>query len=135
MVKAVTTVNINLSLANGIADAAALRGVRAATIEAKSLVIAQLSQPGQGALRPGGKSRASKPGQSPAPDTGTLRGSTSSEVGAGLDGYVGRVSVNAEYAAAQELGTETIAPRPYISTVVTKYTARIIDAFAKFARV
>ena len=132
-VSAKTDVTINLGQALGVSRSALLRGVRAATIEAKTLTIQELSQPGQGATRRNG-SKASAPGEPPAPDTGRLRGSTQSEVRATTGGLAGTVSVNAEYAAALELGTETIAPRPYLSTVAKKYSKRLIEVFTRFAR-
>lgn len=131
------TVNINFALADRISGEAAERGVRAATIEAKNLTIDMLSQPGKGRVYRKGKTvvhRASLPGRPPAPDTGRLRGSTQSEVFRTSDGAVGEVSVNTEYAAALELGTEKMAARPFISRVVADYGPRIQAVFARFAR-
>lgn len=130
------TVQIDLAKGDQLSAEAAERGVRAATIEAKNLTIAALSQPGKGrAYKRGRKVHiASKPGDPPAPDTGRLRGSTQSEVLRTNDGALGIVSVNTEYAAALELGTEKIAARPFISRVASENRERLMKVFAKFAR-
>lgn len=132
-----TTVRIDLKVATNLSQAAVTRGVRAATIEAKALTIGELSKPGQGKTYRRGSitHRASKPGDPPAPDTGRLRQSVQSEVFATPDGALGVVSVNASYAEHLELGTEKMKPRPFISTVATKYADRLQAVFAKFARV
>lgn len=131
------TVNIDLAKASQISGEANLRGVRAATIEAKNLVIAELSQRGTGTpYKRGSKIHvASEPGRPPAPDTGRLRGSTQTEVFQTPGGALGIVSVNTEYAAALELGTEKMAARPFISTVAREGAERLRAVFAKFARV
>jgi HK97 gp10 family phage protein len=138
MANARATININIPLADNISQAAILRGVRGATVEAKNLVIDKLSQPGKGRLYSRGVSavhRASTPGAPPAVDTGRLRGSTQSEVTATPSGAVGEVSVNTEYAAYLEFGTEKIAPRPFMSAVLREGAGRIRDAFVRFARI
>jgi len=130
-------VQIDLTLADGLSQAAVERGVRAATIDAKGLMIGILSEPGKGRVYRKGATvthRASAPGQSPAPDTGRLRGSTQGEVFATAEGALGIVSVNTEYAAALELGTEKIAPRPFISRLATEFSPRLRAVFARFAR-
>lgn len=130
------TVNIDLGRARELSQGAVERGVRAATIETKNLTIDTLSQRGTGVPYKRGQKVhvASAPGKPPAPDTGRLRGSTQSEVFRTPDGALGIVSVNAEYAAALELGTERMAARPFISTVASQYGQRIRAAFARFAR-
>jgi hypothetical protein len=135
-VSARVTVQIDLSLADGLSQAAVERGVRAATIDAKGLLVDILSQPGRGRAYTRGTVThvASAPGAAPAPDTGRLRNSTQGEVFAASDGALGIVSVNTEYAAALELGTEKIAPRPFISRLATDYNARLAAVFARFAR-
>lgn len=131
-----TTINIDLALAQRLTGEAVERGVRAATIETKNLVINELSQRGTGKAYARGQKVhvASAPGKPPAPDTGRLRNSTQSEVTRTQTGAVGVVSVNTEYAAALELGTERIAPRPFISTVAREGAARILAAFTRFSR-
>jgi phage gpG-like protein len=131
------SVNINLPLADRLSSEAVERGVRAATIETKNLVIETLSQPGRGRLYRKGKTvvhRASAPGAPPAPDTGRLRNSTQSEVFRTSDGALGVVSVNTEYAAALELGTDKIAARPFIGRLARDHAARIQAAFRQYAR-
>jgi hypothetical protein len=132
-----TTVRINLNVAGEISQEAVLRGVRAATIEAKTLTIDKLSQPGRGRTYERGtiSHRASAPGDPPAPDTGRLRQSVQSEVFSTPEGALGVVSVNASYAEALELGTEKIAPRPFISRVIADNGERLQAVFARFARV
>lgn len=130
------TINIDLAIAEQLSQDAVERGVRAATLETKNLVINELSQRGTGrAYKRGQKVHvASAPGNPPAPDTGRLRGSTQSEVMSTQNGAVGIVSVNTEYAAALELGTERIAPRPFISTVAREGAKRIAAVFTRYAR-
>jgi hypothetical protein len=130
------TVQIDLALADGLSQAAVERGVRAATIDAKGLMVGILNQPGKGKTYTRGTvtHTASAPGQAPAPDTGRLKNSTQGEVFATSEGALGIVSVNTEYAAALELGTEKIAPRPFISRLATDYAARLAAVFARFAR-
>ncbi len=131
-----TTVQIDLALADSISQQAVERGVRAATIDAKGLMIGILSKPGTGRVyeRKSVTHVASAPGEPPAPDTGRLRNSTQGEVFATSDGALGIVSVNTEYAAALELGTDKIAARPFISRLARDYSARIQAVFARFAR-
>jgi HK97 gp10 family phage protein len=138
MANARVTIDINIPLADDISQAAILRGVRGATVEAKNLVIDKLSQPGKGRVYRRGVSavhRASAPGDPPAVDTGRLRGSTQSEVMATSSGAFGIVSVNTEYAAYLEFGTEKIAPRPFMSAVLREGVGRIREAFIRYARI
>lgn len=130
------TVQIDLTLADTLSQAAVERGVRAATIDAKGLMIGILSQPGTGRAyqRKTVTHVASAPGDPPAPDTGRLRNSTQGEVFATSDGALGVVSVNTEYAAALELGTDKIAARPFIGRLAKDYSARLAAVFARFAR-
>ena len=111
--------------------------MRAATIEAKNLTIDMLNQPGTGrAYRRGSVVHvASAPGDPPAPDTGRLKNSTQSEVFRSVGGALGVVSVNTEYAAALELGTETISPRPFLSAMARRHADRLRAVFAQFARI
>jgi hypothetical protein len=133
-----TRVNINMALANQVAMDAAERGVRAASLEAEGITKLLLSQPGAGRVYRKGKTvthRASAPGQPPAPDTGRLRASVTTEVVRGIASVTGYVSVNTEYAAHLELGTERIQPRPYLSRIPREFGARLSAVFNKFARI
>ena len=127
-------VNINQQLAGRISQQALQKGIRAATIEAERLVIDDLSKPGKGEVRRDG-SRASAPGDPPAADTGRLRQSVSSEVTTTATEVVGKVSANAEYAAHLEIGTESIAPRPFMSRLLTVHLDRVLNAFRFGAKI
>jgi hypothetical protein len=132
-----TRVDINLALANQLAMDAAERGVRAVVIDAEGITKTLLSQPGSGRLYSRGKTvehRASAPGEPPAPDTGRLRASVTTEVVRGANEVIGYVAVNTEYAAALELGTEKVKPRPYLSRVPREFGARLRAVFNQFAR-
>lgn len=89
--------------------------VRALTEHLKGELMLELSQPGTGRLYKRGKKehRASAPGEPPTPDTGTLRNSIGTEYVDGA-GYVG---THLKYGRYLEYGTETIKPRPWMSTV------------------
>jgi hypothetical protein len=116
---------------------AAERGVRAVVIDAEGITKTLLSQPGSGRLYSRGKTvehRASAPGEPPAPDTGRLRASVTTEVVRGANEVIGYVAVNTEYAAALELGTEKVKPRPYLSRVPREFGARLRAVFNQFAR-
>jgi phage gpG-like protein len=131
-------VDINIPLAMGVAHGAAERGVRAATEEARAQLVLMLSRPGSGKVYPRGKRaqhQASAPGEPPAPDTGRLRNSITTEVFRTTDGALGLVSANTEYAAGLELGTEKAKARPFISRVVAEQGDRIRRVFELFARV
>ena len=132
-----TRVDINLALASQIAMDAAERGVRAVVIDAEGITKTLLSQPGSGRLYQRGKTvehRASAPGEPPAPDTGRLRASVTTEVVRGMNEVTGFVAVNTEYAAQLELGTEKVKPRPYLSRVPREFGARLRAVFQQFAR-
>lgn len=129
-------VNIDIPLSLNIALDAAERGMRATVLDGEALTKVMLSQPGTGRLYQRGKTvehRASAPGEPPAPDTGRLRASVSSEVVRGLDDVTGYVVVNTEYAAALELGTEKMAARPYLSRIPREHGARLRTVFARFS--
>lgn len=139
MARSKVRVEFNRQLARNVVSDAALRGVRFAVIEGQNLTRHVLgSEYGQrtGKLYPRGKTethQASAPGEAPAPDTGTLRRSTQIEVFSGPSPR-GVVTVNAEYAAALELGTEKMAPRPFLSRVLNEFGGRIRAAFNTGAR-
>ena len=131
-----TRVEINMALAQRVAMDAAERGVEAAAIEAQSLVKIMLTQPGTGRIYQRGKTvehRASSPGEPPAPDTGELRRRIEVEVLRGSSDVIGRITANTEYAAALELGTEKIKPRPYLSRIPREFGARLRAAFQRVA--
>jgi len=131
-----TRVQIDMALAQRVALDAAERGVRAATIEARNVAVVLLSQPGTGRTYQRGKTiehRASAPGEPPAPDTGRLRASLTTEVLRGSNEVVGILSANTEYAAALELGTENMAERPYLSRIPREFGARLRKVFQQFA--
>lgn len=133
-----TRVDINMALAEKLAMDACERGVRAATIEARSIAVVLLSQPGTGRIYQRGKTvqhQASAPGEPPAPDTGRLRQSIQTEVVRGVREVVGIVSANTEYAAGLELGTEKVRPRPYLSRIPREFGDRLRSVFQKFAGV
>lgn len=134
-----TTVRIDIDIrkAEGLAMEAAERGIRAATLEAQNILKADLlSRPGTGAIYRRGKTvehRASAPGQPPAPDTGELRRRIEIEVVRGPGEVRGIITANTEYAAALELGTERMQPRPFLSRLARDYRARLVQTFNKFA--
>lgn len=128
---------IDFAKADRLTQGMVERGVRAASQEGETLTKGLLSQPGQGKIYDRGtySHRASAPGDAPAPDTGRLRNSTSHDVVATATGAIGTVSVNTEYAAGLELGTEKIQPRPYLSKLPRLYGERLKRVFAAFAKV
>ena len=69
----------------------------------------------------------SKPGEPPNSDTGRLIQSMKFEF-EGLKGFVGS---NLRYAAHLEFGTETMEPRPFLSTAVKNSEKRIQQIFTK----
>lgn len=130
-------VEIDLILANRVAMDAAERGMRAVVLDAEAILKADLlSRPGTGRTYKRGKTvthTASAPGEPPAPDTGRLRASITTEVIRGTDEVRGIVTANTEYAAALQLGTEKIRPRPYLSRLASDYSDRLRRVFSKFA--
>jgi len=134
-------VTFDIPLAQKVAMNAASRGVRAATLEAKRILqvdILSSDPPRSGRDYPRGKNglmhRASAPGEAPAPDTGQLRALTSTEFSTNGTVAIGRVVNNLDKAAKLELGTEKIAPRPFMSKLLSgQYVARIKDAFDRGA--
>lgn len=132
-------VTFNIPLAKEVANEAAERGVRAATIEAQRVVqvdILSSSPARHGREYARGRDKvhvASAPGESPAPDTGHLRETIGTEFVRGSVAH-GKVFSNLEKAAALELGTEKIAPRPFLSRVAPEFGQRIFAAFVRAAR-
>jgi phage gpG-like protein len=111
-----------------------IAGVRTAAEQGRRLLNEELRQPGKGELRGGGMSRASRPGDPPASDTGALRRSLAADVSRKADGWVGTVSANKEYAAPLEYGTEKIKPRPFMALLLGKYRLAIMRAFERGAK-
>jgi len=74
--------------------------------------------------------KASAPGEAPATDTGNLANS----IGSRMTGRaVGEVTVNAEYAAALELGSAHIAPRPFFAPAVKAEWPNFVAALREVA--
>lgn len=113
------------------------RTMRAVSLEGERIAKTDvLNQPGKGkpyVRSTGGFQRkgvASAPGDPPAPDTGRLRGSATSEVLLERDAATARASIVADYAAALDQGTEKMAPRPFSERLRNKMAA----AFRKIRR-
>lgn len=127
-------IRIDYAKLNGLTDAKVRHGLESATAEGRRLMDAELRQPGKGKMRPNGKTRASRPGDPPAPDTGALRRSLANEVYRKGDGYTGVVSANKQYAAPLEFGTEKMKPRPFMALLLGKHKAALLAAFFRGAR-
>jgi len=136
-------VYFDIKLANDLVRKAAVRGVRATTIEALRIVQVDIlsSDPQRtGRLYKRGKTKlhqASAPGEAPAPDTGQLRNMTKAEFLSDVtSGYaLGKVVNNLAKAADLEIGTDKIEPRPWISRLLrAEYRARLMAVFASKAR-
>lgn len=69
--------------------------------------------------------RASAPGEAPANDTGRLVNSIRARLEQGL---TWRVGADARYAAPLELGTNRIAPRPFLAPALESVKAQFIAA-------
>jgi HK97 gp10 family phage protein len=80
--------------------------------------------------------QASAPGEAPATDTGTLASSIHAKVDS--DGFGAEVEAAAEYAAALEFGTSTMAPRPFLLRALNENRKQIVkrvqDALRRAAR-
>jgi hypothetical protein len=135
--KETISVRIDYSRAEDFGRDVMRTGIRAATLEAESILVDLLSQPGSGEIYPRGKGRyhrASAPGESPAVDTGELRRNRSTEVYETALGVVGTLSLDMDYAEALTIGTEHIEPRPSIDLIPLNYTKRLLNVFVNFAR-
>lgn len=128
------SIRIDNAKAMRLADDKIRLGLITAGETARQLLDQELRQPGKGELRPGGMSRASRPGDPPAPDTGALRRSLATELSRKADGLVMEVSANKEYAAPLEFGTEKMKPRPFMSLLLGKYRTAIRLAFERGAK-
>lgn len=79
--------------------------------------------------RPGGRShQASAPGEAPANDRGFLAGSLRAAPAGRLSW---RVSTDKRYGAALELGTERIAPRPFLAPALLRVKDGFVAAVAE----
>ena len=115
------SVSINFTLANNIAKEKARKGITMASLWAqrdlKDVLDATPARTGK--LRTSGSkarkmTRASAPGEPPAPDTGGLRNRMQIEFEDTGKAIVGSIIVNSEYAAPLHLGTEDMKPRPFM---------------------
>ena len=91
----------------------------------------KLSFTRKGAGRVYGKHTASRAGEPPAIDTGTLRASIGHEVikaSGYVDGLVGDTN-NVKYAPMLELGTSKMAPRPFLRPALKRLRNQIADMF------
>lgn len=105
-------------------------------LEGVRLTKEELSQPGSGRIYKRGSTthQASAPGESPAPDSGTLRESTDGDVLVRNGVVTAEISVRGEQAEHLELGTENIEPRPILAPLLGRNASRLYGAFVKFAR-
>ncbi len=127
-------VTINLTALEGLAEQRAVKGLQRAALAGEAITKANLSRPGSGRLY--GKHQASAPGEPPAVDTGRLRNATQADTQVRRDGddIVGRVVANAEYAHALEVGTERMAPRPFLGLLATDHADDLRKAFIEGAK-
>lgn len=128
------TVTINLAALERIAEEKAVQGVQRAALAGEAITKANLSRPGSGRVY--GKHQASAPGEPPAVDTGRLRNATQADTQVRREGddIVGRVVANVEYAHALEVGTERIAPRPFLGLLATDHADDLRQAFIEGAK-
>lgn len=123
-------VTLDLARIDQMATQAAEKGLKTALARGEAVLRADiLSRPGSG--RQYGKHRASAPGEPPAVDTGNLRNKTQADANLRADGddLVGRIVANTDYAAALELGTERMAPRPFLSRLLNEHAPELERAF------
>lgn len=127
-------VTINLAALEGLAEQKAVKGIQRAALAGEAITKANLSRPGTGRIY--GKHQASAPGEPPAADTGRLRNATQADTQVRLDGddIVGRVVANDEKAHALEVGTERMAPRPFLGLLATDHTDDLRQAFIEGAK-
>lgn len=128
------TVSINLAALERIAEEKAIKGIQRAALASEAITKANLSRPGTGRIY--GKHQASAPGEPPAADSGDLRRKTQADTQVRRDGgdLVGRVVANTEYAHGLEVGTERIAPRPFLTLLATDHADDLRDAFIQGAK-
>lgn len=102
--------------------------MKKAALQGEAIAKVTLSTPGAGRVytsRAGGKvkHRASLPGQPPAPDIGDLRKKVTHEVVVQGDEVIARVISPQRYTLPLELGTERIAPRPFLRPTLQRMRA------------
>ncbi len=127
-------VTINIAALERIAEERAVRGIQRAALAGEAITKANLSRPGSGRIY--GKHQASAPGEPPAVDTGRLRNATQADTQVRRDGddIVGRVVANVDYAHALEVGTERMAPRPFLGLLATDHADDLQQAFIEGAK-
>jgi len=110
-------------------EKAATDSLRAPAEALKTEAVSQLGRPGSGRLyhRRGGLHRASAAGQPPAPDSHALQASVRLEF---PRAGVVRVIADAPGAASLELGTKTIAPRPFLRTALEAVKKVMTETYA-----
>ena len=133
------TVTINLAALERIAEEKAVKGIQRAALAGEAITKANLSRPGTGRVYPRGNAKthqASAPGEPPAPDSGELRRMTQADTQVRREGsdVVGRVVANVDYAHALEVGTERIAPRPFLGLLATDHANDLRQAFIEGAK-
>ncbi|MCO8017499.1 hypothetical protein NI456_01375 [Brevundimonas diminuta] len=128
------TVTINLAALERMAEEKAVKGIQRAALAGEAITKANLSRPGSGRIY--GKHQASAPGEPPAVDTGRLRNATQADTQVRRDGddIVGRVVANDEKAHALEVGTERMAPRPFLGLLATDHVDDLLQAFIEGAK-
>lgn len=107
----------------------AVKSSSEAIVEAAKEGIRNGSKSGRTYTRKGRTHRASSPGESPAGDSHELENSGSVEVSA--DGMTAEATFTAPYADDLELGTATIAPRPFLGPAAEKQSDEYIQAVGK----
>jgi len=103
------------------------QGLEAGARVIESEVKVLLGTPGTGRTYVHGKvtHTASRPGDPPALDTGTLRNSI--EVG-GVTPNEATVGTNVEYAVHLEFGTAHMGPRPFLRPAIDQHESEIVGA-------
>lgn len=117
-----------------LTGAAVLPVMRDVAVVAERELKLILSTPGRGREVPRGKTavhRVSRPGDPPAPDTGTLRSRVSGEVRRTGVTVSAVVIANTSYALGLDLGTERIAPRPFRAPLITRIEALLPSLLAR----
>lgn len=143
------SVFIDFGALDRLTEAKAVKGIQNASLQGERLLkIGILDRPGTGTHHSGNKNPSSAPGSPPAQQTGQLwrSASSDSQVTSTAEGLVGRVTVRRKaddtetkksdfnVALALEVGTERMAPRPYLSLLATDYRDQMLQAFVAGAK-